>query len=406
MGLQLLACLLVLLFMYAFAVPMSLAAVSVGIIFSFTLLSWILDYLKRRTFYRELTGVMEQLGEKYLVSEMVEKPDFYEGEMLWDVLYTTNKSMLENITEREMKTREFTDYVEAWIHEVKIPLASLNLMCRDLDRKYIRQLDRIDRQLDQILYYIRSGNAEKDYLIRRVSLAETVKNVALKNKDDLLERGIALEVNLESDTVMTDGKWLEFMLNQIINNSVKYMKREIDGKSGEMMEHESGKLPVEPGKTPGEEPRIRVTSGRAENGVFLRVWDNGIGIPAEDLPMVCRKTFTGQNGRRGAKSTGMGLYIVKSLCNKLGHRLDISSRQGEFTSVTIIFGGKRFLFRREPFRNVTFCKIEKATGKEEDGNIFPRKERNSYGKHIIGTEGTEVLRKQGESDQSAGRDFL
>ncbi|MFQ6879444.1 MAG: sensor histidine kinase [Oscillospiraceae bacterium] len=344
MGLQLLACLLVLLFMYAFAVPMSLVAVSVGIIFSFTLLSWILDYLKRRTFYRELTGVMEQLGEKYLVSEMVEKPDFYEGEMLWDVLYTTNKSMLENITEREMKTREFTDYVEAWIHEVKIPLASLNLMCRDLDRKYIRQLDRIDRQLDQILYYIRSGNAEKDYLIRRVSLAETVKNVALKNKDDLLERGIALEVNLECDTVMTDGKWLEFMLNQIINNSVKYMKREIDGKSGEMMENESGKLPVEPGKTPGEEPRIRVTSGRAENGVFLRVWDNGIGIPAEDLPMVCRKTFTGQNGRRGAKSTGMGLYIVKSLCNKLGHRLDISSRQGEFTSVTIIFGENDFYF--------------------------------------------------------------
>ena len=111
-----------------------------------------------------------------------------------------------------------------------------------------------------------------------------------------------------------------------------------------MMEHESGKLPVEPGKTPGEEPRIRVTSGRAENGVFLRVWDNGIGIPAEDLPMVCRKTFTGQNGRRGAKSTGMGLYIVKSLCNKLGHRLDISSRQGEFTSVTIIFGENDFYF--------------------------------------------------------------
>ncbi len=284
MGLQLLACLLVLLFMYAFAVPMSLAAVSVGIIFSFTLLSWILDYLKRRTFYRELTGVMEQLGEKYLVSEMVEKPDFYEGEMLWDVLYTTNKSMLENITEREMKTREFTDYVEAWIHEVKIPLASLNLMCRDLDRKYIRQLDRIDRQLDQILYYIRSGNAEKDYLIRRVSLAETVKNVALKNKDDLLERGIALEVNLESDTVMTDGKWLEFMLNQIINNSVKYMKREIDGKSGEMMEHESGKLPVEPGKTPGEEPRIRVTSGagrerRLSSRVGQRHRHSGGGSP-------------------------------------------------------------------------------------------------------------------------------
>ena len=325
MGLQLLACLLVLLFMYAFAVPMSLAAASVGIIFSFTLLSWILDYLKRRTFYRELTGVLEQLSEKYLVSEMVEKPDFYEGELLWDALYMTNKSMLENITEREMKTREFTDYVEAWIHEVKIPLASLNLMCRDLDRKYVRQLERIDRQLDQILYYIRSGNAEKDYLIRRVSLTETVKNVALKSKDDLLERGIDLEVNLESDSVMTDGKWLEFMLNQIINNSVKYAKRGMAGKSGEM-------------------PCIRITSGRTEGGVFLRVWDNGIGIPAEDLPMVCRKTFTGQNGRRGAKSTGMGLYIVKSLCDKLGHRLDISSRQGEFTGVTITFGENDFYF--------------------------------------------------------------
>ena len=118
----------------------------------------------------------------------------------------------------------------------------------------------------------------------------------------------------------------------------------MDGKAGEMLEHEAGKRPAGPGTTPGEEPRIRVTSGRAENGVFLRVWDNGIGIPAEDLPMVCRKTFTGQNGRRGAKSTGMGLYIVKSLCNKLGQRLDISSRQGEFTRVTIIFGENGFYF--------------------------------------------------------------
>lgn len=329
MGLQLLACLLVLLFMYAFAVPVSLAAVSAAVIFSFTLLAWILDYFKRRTFYRELTGVLEQLEEKYLISEMVEKPDFYEGELLWDVLYETNKSMLENITEREVQTREFTDYVEAWIHEVKIPLASLNLMCRGLDRKYTRQLDRIDRQLDQILYYIRCGDAEKDYLIRKVSLAQAVRNVALKNKDELLERGIALEVNLEKDCVMTDGKWLEFMLNQIVNNSVKYVR---DPASSE------------PGDAAGEAgtPCIRIESGQTEAGAFLAVRDNGIGIPAEDLPLVCEKTFTGQNGRRGAKSTGMGLYIVRTLCGKLGHRLEITSEQGVFTCVTITFGENDF----------------------------------------------------------------
>ena len=211
--------------------------------------------------------------------------------------------------------------------------------------EYIRQLDRIDRQLDQILYYIRSGNAEKDYLIRRVSLAETVKNVALKNKDDLLERGITLEVNLESDTVMTDGKWLEFMLNQIINNSVKYMERGMDGKSGEMMEHESGKLPAEPGKTPGEEPRIRVTSGRAENGVFLRVWDNGIGIPAEDLPMVCRKTFTGQNGRRGRSPPHGALYRQEPL-QQTGTSAGYFLPTGGVYQRDHHLRGKRFLFRR------------------------------------------------------------
>ena len=334
MGLQLLACLLVLLFMYAFAVPMSLVAVSVGIIFSFTLLSWILDYLKRRTFYRELTGVMEQLGEKYLVSEMVEKPDFYEGEMLWDVLYTTNKSMLENITEREMKTREFTDYVEAWIHEVKIPLASLNLMCRDLDRKYIRQLDRIDRQLDQILYYIRSGNAEKDYLIRRVSLAETVKNVALKNKDDLLERGITLEVNLESDTVMTDGKWLEFMLNQIINNSVKYMKREIDGKSGGAREDTGRRAPHPRHKRAGRERRLSSRVGQRHR-------HSGGGSPhgVQENLYRTERTAGGEVHRHGAlyrqeplqqTGTSAGYFLPTGGVYQRDHHLR----------------GKRFLFRR------------------------------------------------------------
>ena len=326
---------LILMMLWAFRVPASLMAAVAVTFLLFFFVAYLLDYVRRASFYQQFTENLEHLDQKYLITAMMEEPDFYEGELLCHSLYEIDKSMMERIAALEESTGDFTEYVEAWIHEIKIPLASLLLMCHNetkgprqssnpqTSKRYESQLRRMDRQLDEILYYIRGNNAENDYLIREISLKEVVRDAALKNKDDLLENGIALETSLAAERVMTDGKWLEFMLNQIVNNSVKYK---------------------DPGK---REPMIRITTEETPEGVCLSVYDNGIGIPAEDLPMVCKKTFTGSNGRGRAKSTGMGLYIVENLCRKLGHKLSVTSEQGEYTCVTICFGENDFYLRRE-----------------------------------------------------------
>ena len=189
-----------------------------------------------------------------------------------------------------------------WIHEVKIPVASLTLLIHNnknmFDKRYIEQIRKLDNYIDQILYFVRSENAEKDYLIKEIELQKIIKDIALKN--------------IHNEKVLTDSKWLEFVLNQIINNSIKYKKNNND-------------------------PIIKISVKDEKDKVYLTIWDNGIGIPKNDIKRVFDKSFTGENGRIMAKSTGMGLYIVKKLCDKLGHKIIIESEIHKYTKITIIF---------------------------------------------------------------------
>lgn len=137
--------------------------------------------------------------------------------------------------------------------------------------------------------------------------------MALKNKDMLLDGDISLNVHDVDECVVTDSKWLEFMVNQIVSNSIKYIDR-------------------------GQEKTIEIWAEAVGDGKALHIKDNGIGIPQSDIPLVCRKSFTGENGRKHAKSTGMGLYIIDNLCRQLGHKLNITSKVDEYTDVSIVFG--------------------------------------------------------------------
>ncbi|MBP5580288.1 MAG: sensor histidine kinase, partial [Ruminococcus sp.] len=170
---------------------------------------------------------------------------------------------------------------------------------------------------DQVLYYARSGSAEKDYIIKETSLKRIVANAALKNREDIQLAGASVETEGLDISVMTDGKWLEFMLGQFIANSLKYT---VEGRSTVMS----------------------ISAEELTDRVLLRFRDNGIGIPEKDLPRVFDKSFTGENGRLYAKSTGMGLYIVKSLCEKLGHSISVTSQQGSYTEFTIAFAKNDF----------------------------------------------------------------
>ncbi len=305
----------------AFKTKIELTIAILLVITIFFITSILIDFFKKKDFYNNLLSSIENLDKAYLVLETLDKPNFYEGKILYQALYEINKSMNENVKNLKLQVADFKEYVEMWIHEVKIPISSLVLMQHNNKDKFskdqIRQIKRIENYVEQILYYVRQETAEKDYLITDVSLNRVINKVLLKNKDDILENKINLIVDTLSYDVSTDSKWLEFIINQIINNSIKY-KRNIKSSS------------------------IKIYVIENNDKLDLVIEDNGLGINETDLPMVFKKSFTGQNGRIKSKSTGMGLFIAKSMTDKLGHKIRIESKEKEYTKVIITFSKNHY----------------------------------------------------------------
>ena len=307
---------IILLMLIAFKIDYSLIIAITIVLFLMILIIILEGYFRKRSFYNTLINNTNKLDKKYLVLETLYKPDFYEGKIAYDVLYDINKSMTENVKKHNDQLTDFKEYIEMWIHEIKVPIASLVLQIHNnKDKKskdILKKINKIDELTEQILYYVRTESIEKDYLIKDANLNKIVGEVALKNKDYLLENKINFVCDNLNYDVLTDSKWLVFILNQIVNNSIKYKKEKGDAILKIYAENnkKSGKLIIE---------------------------DNGIGIIESDLPRVFDKSFTGYNGRIRHKSTGMGLFIAKSLCDRLGHKIEIESKQNEYTKVIITF---------------------------------------------------------------------
>ena len=295
-------------------------AITIILLVTYILL-FLTDFFRKQKFYTDLLTNIENLDKAYLVLETLNRPEFYEGELLCQALYEIDKSMNENVRIEKEQLLDNKEYIEMWIHEVKRPLASLVLTLNNqkniLDRKTKNILKRLEDYVDQVLYYVRSENAEKDYFIKEVDLSKVIKNVGIKNMDDLLDNKVEFIVDKTNYKVFTDSKWLEFILNQIINNSIKY-KRNIDNSY------------------------IKIYVKDTINTTTLIIEDNGIGIKSSDIRQVFDKTFTGTNGREKTTSTGMGLYIAKNLCKKLGHKIEIESKENEYTRVFITFAKNKF----------------------------------------------------------------
>lgn len=312
---------LFLLLFFAFKIKLQLITIFSILYFLFFLLLLLIDFFRKKSFYQKLLFQINQLDQSYLISELLEEPNFYEGKLFYEALYEINKSMIENVRKYELQTNDFKEYIEMWIHEVKIPISSLILMAHNhkdtFPFKATEQMKKIEDYVEQILYYVRSENAHKDYLINEVSLDKVITTVALKNKDDLLENGIDLLVYCNKEKVFTDSKWLEFICNQIINNSIKY-------------------------KDEKKQSYIKISVFKNNQSIILEIEDNGIGIRVSDIKRVFEKSFTGYNGRVGKHSTGMGLFIVENLCRKLGHKIKINSIQNEYTKVSIEFMKNEF----------------------------------------------------------------
>lgn len=273
-------------------------------------------YLKRKKYYDNFLNNLNLLDKKYLILETLEEPEFLDGKVFYDALYKIDKSMMENINNYRNETEDFKEYVEMWIHEIKIPIAGLMLMYHNnktVNKNFLDQLNSLDNLTDQILYYVRSNYAEKDFLIKEASMDKIINEVLLKNKDSILENHIDVTVDVKNIKVLTDSKWLVFILNQIINNSIKYCDK--NRKSYIMFYIEDN-----------------------EKETTLHIKDNGIGVNASDLKHVFDKSFTGENGRKMRNSTGFGLYISKKLIEKLGHKISATSEENKYFEIAITFG--------------------------------------------------------------------
>lgn len=310
-----------LIFMGAFHIQIQLMVIVSIIFWLLTIINETWEFLRKKSFYDNLLGKLDSLDKKYLISEMMESPRFYEEQLLYEIMHQTNKSMYEYAAEYRRNASDFREFIEMWVHEIKLPVSSLLLMAHnnksEFSGKALEQLRRIDGYTDTVLYYARSENAEKDYLINDVSLKRTVSNIAVKNREALLLRDVSLHTEGLDVNVLTDGKWLEFILGQLFANSLKFFPE-------------------------GHQAEIKISAEDFPDRTVLRFRDNGIGIPESDVPYIFEKSFTGENGRSGAGSTGMGLYIVKNLCSRLGHEISVNSIKGEFTEFTITFAKNDF----------------------------------------------------------------
>lgn len=273
----------------------------------------LVEYFIKRNYYNDLNIKLNELKDKYLISELIDIPDFCEGKILKGVVEEAGKSMLENVNVYKHLQDDYKEYIELWIHEIKIPISASKMIIENnktsVTKSIDEELDKIENYTEQALYYARSNTAEKDYLIKKYNLKEIINQAILKNTNSFVNSKISLEMNDLDIEVYTDSKWSVFIVNQIIQNSIKYSSR-----------------------------KITIFKKKLKENVVLYIKDDGLGISKGDLDRVFEKGFTGENGRIiGKKSTGIGLYLCKKLCDKLRIGLQISSKKGEGTEVRIIF---------------------------------------------------------------------
>ncbi|GMQ59269.1 sensor histidine kinase [Vallitalea sediminicola] len=212
---------------------------------------------------------------------------------------------------------EYYDFITSWVHAVKIPISASRLLIEshqeDAEDTLIsieNEIEKIERYVEQTLYYSRSMSFSKDYLIREYNLNKLVKQSIKKFAKTFIGKKISLAVDIDENiNVYTDKKWFGFILEQLLSNALKYTDKE-DG-------------------------RIEISTYEDDREYRLLIRDNGVGIKMEDIRRVFERGFTGFNGRYFEKSTGMGLYLARKLAGKLGHKLTIESKSNIYTLVRI-----------------------------------------------------------------------
>lgn len=285
--------------------------------------SLVRDFLRKRRYYERFWALFDRLDDKTLLAEILDIPAFYDGKVLCQIIRHTNKYMNDRLAMAETINQEYREYVEMWVHEVKTPITSVHLMIEnDKNITTLRiddELRKIERFVEQALFYARSTALEKDFKVEKTTLKALVHEAIKTYSKPIIQANGQIHLQNMDVPVSADSKWCVFVIGQVIANSVKY-------RSGDL--------------------QLTFTSGTYEGGCYLLITDNGIGIPESDLPRIFDKGFTGENGRIYTKSTGIGLYLCKKLCQKMNMDILVDSTIQKGTTVKITFPKGGFYFEQ------------------------------------------------------------
>lgn len=299
-----------------------------------------LGFYREKGFWNALDETCSALDNVRLLPEMIDRPEFPEGQAAYDALVSVVKSANDDVAEQRRFVEEYRAYVETWVHEAKSPITAARLALSNLEedadtcagcsrameplvprlRSVEDELARVERYVEQALFYARSETLERDFLVRAHPLREMVIAAIKANASLLIGAGVTPRLGEGLDLkVFTDDKWLVFMLGQLLQNTARYVRPGCEGWPQVWFD-----------------ARL-LDEGLASERVELTVRDNGCGVSAADLPRVLERGFTGDNGRTHKQSTGLGLWLVARLAQKMGVSVAVDSAEDEFFSVTLGF---------------------------------------------------------------------
>lgn len=212
-------------------------------------------------------------------------------------------------TQEEQRYGDMVDYYTMWAHQIKTPIASMRLTLQNEDSDLARSLSgdlmRVEQYVEMVLVFLRLDSSTTDYVIRSHSLDDIVRPAVRKFAGEFIRRRLRLDYQPLDRAVVTDAKWLGFVVEQVLSNALKYTP-------------EGGSITID-----------------AEQPATLCIRDTGIGIAPEDLPRIFDRGYTGHNGRTHRQASGIGLYLCRRICRDLGHTITAASAVGEGTVIRL-----------------------------------------------------------------------
>ena len=289
---------------YLYGLPLESVGYAFVLCFALGLTLFAFGYLQFLRRHRELRQLLAQVREQVLPLPPPKGLLEEDYQALCQALAAERAALA---LEDRNRLQDMTDYYTLWAHQIKTPIAAMGLLLQEEPRPELEgELLKIEQYVEMVLGYLRLGSDSTDYVFRRCGLDTLLRQSVRKYARLFILKKISLDFQETGKTVLTDEKWLSFVIEQLLSNAVKY--------------------------TP-EGGRIRIYG----DGDTLVIADNGIGIRPEDLPRVFEKGFTGFNGREDKKSTGIGLYLCRQVMDRLNHGISITSRPGQGTLLRLDF---------------------------------------------------------------------